>query len=165
MNIQVGSQFSTSPYLTTPTSTVQATTSPSSAPSNQTDTVQISQAAQNLAAASQANSTPGSSGTYDFTNTTPEDMETVMNNLIKTGKLSVDQSGPLMATIGFAMSPQTMGSNGQPVIGATSSQPTNFIALLQTELQGMQSRNEIENSDNVSATLSTLLSLQGTRES
>ena len=121
--------------------------------------VSISQAAQNLLAKAQAQSESSAIGaSVDFSNMTPQQAWTEMGNLLKSGKLTPEQSGPLMATIGFAMHPMSPGANGQPIY-STSTQPTDFIALLQSELQGMQSRGDTANVSRVTQTLAVLKSL------
>jgi hypothetical protein len=60
--------------------------------------VSVSQQAQNLAATSQASSS--SSGSYDFTNMTPNQIRKLSQELFESGKINSQQSLSLM-TIGF----------------------------------------------------------------
>ncbi|MDO8811589.1 MAG: hypothetical protein Q7J38_06130 [Gallionella sp.] len=73
----------------------QPTANASSIAANST-TVSISQQAQTLAATSQASSS--SSGSYDFTNMTPNQMRDVAQDLFNSGKISSQQNLMLLTT-------------------------------------------------------------------
>lgn len=75
----------------------QPTANVSSVTANST-TVSISQQAQTLAATSQTSSS--SSGSYDFTNMTPNQIRKLSQELFESGKINSQQSLSLM-TIGF----------------------------------------------------------------
>ena len=84
--------------------------------------VSISQAAHEL-----ANSETGSGDTYDFSNMSPQQLLQTMNELIKSGKLSVDETSALIGLIPSAVS--KVQYDGE--MPAAYYEPTNFFAKLQ----------------------------------
>ena len=117
-------------------------------------TVSISSQAQTLWSASQSNG----GGNYDFTNMTPETMQSTMNSLIRSGKMSLDESSALVTTIPTALS--KVNYDGQAPQAYT--QPTNFINLLQNGIAAANARSDSASVKNLTSALSALQKLQGT---
>ncbi|ASN01338.1 hypothetical protein ABQW55_011180 [Xanthomonas citri pv. malvacearum] len=76
-----------------------------------------------------------SSSGYDFTNMSPNEMREAMNNMISSGKMSLDDSTGLVTLIPSSLS---------VVDGNTASldQPTNFLSLTQDAIAGAQWRGD-----------------------
>ncbi|WP_146042106.1 hypothetical protein [Chromobacterium sinusclupearum] len=68
-------------------------------PSNQNSARPSPASQERQATAYSTRPTPETSNNYDFTNMSPNKIVSTMNNLIKNGKLSFDDSGPLLALI------------------------------------------------------------------
>jgi hypothetical protein len=119
-----------------------------------TDKATISQAARDRAAEETKRS-----GTYDFTNMTPQQMQQAMNDLIRLGKLSLDDSSQLIGLIPTALA--KVQYDGQPP--AAYYQPTNFLASLALGIEGEKSRNDTENVERITKALNALERLQGTK--
>ena len=86
------------------------------------DTVQISQAAQNISAASASTT---ASEKFDFTNMTPKQMKGVANEMFKQGKIDIDQLFHL-ENVGVPFG--KLGANGE------------FVALTPAEREGYMSK-------------------------
>lgn len=121
VNSSVQNQY---PQLSTQaTSKTTATKAVATAASNTaSDTVQISQAAQNISAASASTT---ASEKFDFTNMTPKQMKGVANEMFKQGKIDIDQLFQL-ETAGVPLG--KLGANGE------------FIALTPAEREGYMSK-------------------------
>lgn len=105
------------------TNKTTATNAVATAASNTaSDTVQISQAAQNISAASAG--TTGSEK-FDFTNMTPKQMKGVANEMFKQGKIDIDQLFHL-ENVGVPFG--KLGANGE------------FVALTPAEREGYMSK-------------------------
>jgi hypothetical protein len=89
---------------------------------NPADKATISQAARDLAAGESK-----SGGAYDFTHISPNAMLKTINSLIKSGRMSLDESSSLVALM--PISPLTNASGGIGVPDAAD-QPMNFLAAL-----------------------------------
>jgi hypothetical protein len=135
----------TSPTLTLPnTHRHQAASTPASV--------------ENGSPASVVSLTPTTQGNYDFTQMTPQQMQSTMNKLIQSGKLSLDASTALIGLIPTPLSKPIY--DGQTP--ATYSQPMNFIAALQSGLGGAQMRGDEGGAAAISKALTALQNLQGT---
>ena len=154
MDIRVSNLFSASQYSPI---TQQKSKNGTSSDVKQTDlisTVSISSQAQTLLSASK----PNEGGKYDFTNMTPETMQSTMNSLIKSGKMSFDESSSLVVTIPTALS--KVNYDGQAPQAYT--QPTNFIDLLQKGIAAANARSDSASVKSLTSALSALQRLQGT---
>ncbi|HQO16500.1 MAG TPA: hypothetical protein PLG02_06020 [Methylotenera sp.] len=118
------------------------------------DKTSISQAAHNRAAEEKR-----SGGTYDFTNMTPQQLQQTMNDLIKSGKLSLDESGPLIVMIPTALS--KVQYDGAPPTAYY--QPTNILANLELGIEGAKSRNDNANVESLTKALDALKRIQSTK--
>ncbi len=99
---------------------------------------------------------PGDSGTpgvssYDFTSMTPAELQSTVNGLVKSGKLSLKDSSPLLTIAGFS------SGVGKPVDVLSALQAG--IDYKQQTGQASDPASGIENWQNALATLRTL---QGT---
>lgn len=102
-------------------SPIQRQTSTTST-ANLAERVSISQAAQELA----TESAEGGE-TYDFSNMSPQQLLQTMNDLIKAGKMTVDETSSLIGLIPTAIS--KVQYDGE--VPAAYYEPTNFFAKLQ----------------------------------
>lgn len=104
---------------------------------------------------------PRGVSSYDFTHMTPRQMQSTMNDLIRRGELSFDDSTGLVSMIPTALS--SIDANGQtpPAYDA----PMDFIASMQTAIASALSRGESGNAANLTKTLEALRRLQGTASS
>ena len=168
MDIKVNNLLSATQYAPIRQQRTKADNSFDAIRSSSAGIVTISSAAQNLSNSSQGIS-KGGSGTYDFTNMTAQQMASTMNNLISTGKMSVDQSTSLVGEIGFAgagMQFVPSANGGAPEVvspNSTSENKTaNFIALLQSGMESAKSRNDTAEAESMESALNVLLSYQGT---
>lgn len=133
--MQISSAFSSS-YLTPTLTGTSARISATSSPSSVNDT-----------------STPGVSS-YDFTSMTPGALQSTINSLVKSGKLSLKDSSPLVTIAGFAGG----GSAG-------AAKPINVLSALQAGIdykQTMQAGDPTSGIQHWQTALATLQSLQGT---
>jgi hypothetical protein len=94
---------------------------------------------------------------YDFTNMTPRQMHSAMNDLIRRGEMSLDDSSGLVSMIPTALS--SIEGNGRDP--SSYDAPMDYIATLQTAIASAFSRGETSNAANLTKTLQTLRSLQG----
>ena len=94
-----------------------------------------SEIAENTAAFSATNDGPASDSDYDFTNMSPNQMRDAMNDMIRSGKMSLDDSTGLVTLIPSSLS---------VVDGNTTvlDQPTNFLSLTQDAIAGAQWRGD-----------------------
>jgi hypothetical protein len=97
-------------------------------------------------------------GSLDFTNMSPQQLQSTMNNLIKSGRLSFDDSSAMVGMIPTALS--KVNYDGQPP--AAYNQPINVLATLQAGIEGAQSRGDTENEESLTRALNALQALQGT---
>lgn len=138
MNILASSLTSSLVYTPVGAIGCKAAVAPHATIGNPVDTVTISQAAKNLLAATQASSTSADIEAFDFTTMTPQQMQSTINGLIKSGKMSLDESAPLVGMIPTALS--AINYNGQTP--EAFRQPMNFIAGLEDSITGALSRND-----------------------
>lgn len=102
--------------------------------------VSISQQAQNLAATSQASSSP--SGSYDFTNMTPNQMRDVSQDLFNSGKISSQQSLMLLTT---SLVHGHLGKNGEYIppteadIARHNNTPMNYVQYSKDRISYLES--------------------------
>lgn len=121
--------------------------------------------AYSLTSKEQSNATPQSStaldtssGVIDFTNITPQKFQSTMNALIKSGKLSLDETSPLVVMVPTALS--KVAYDGQAP--TAYAQPNNFISMIQNGIDGAKSRNDTANVQSLTVALHALQKLQGT---
>jgi hypothetical protein len=141
------------------------------ATAHQANSADAAGAPANSSAASAATTGQTVSGvsTYDFTNLTPNQLQSVTSGLVKSGKLSEQQALQLSfvsATLG------NLGPNGQFLqlsgakSAAYSNQPVNYIQTINNQLAYLQQSGEASNPEYGYAALqtlgATLQALQGT---
>jgi hypothetical protein len=124
-----------------------------------------SQKAEAASSASVANSGAGIS-TYDFSSMSPAEMRSTVNDLIRSGKMTLDESSPLLGM----MSPPALrwaGSGSAPADEANrkDNEPIDAFATLRAGITGAQSRGDRRNVEALGQTLDALLRLQGTTAS
>jgi len=134
-------------------------TGSSSTVNTDSTSVSLSAEAQALFAASQTNSTSGSGGTYDFTNMTRSQMRTAVNDLIKSGKMSLDESSPLVPMMGDLTLTTVSGSSS----ATQPDTPMNFISILQNGIAGALSRGDSANAAFLTTGLDALQKFQGSQ--
>jgi len=126
-----------------------------------------SQQASSRGAVGAAAATPGSTtdsgggvSSYDFTNMTPKQLLSTVNDLVKSGKLSLVDSSPLLTIAGFA--------NGGGIGGAAAegaNKPMDVLSALQAGISyKQQNQGDMANSGihNWTNALTALQNLQGT---
>ncbi len=156
MNILASSLASSLAYTPVGAIGLKAAVAPQATTGSPVDTVTISQSAKNLLAATQASSTSTDIEAFDFTNMTPQQMQNTINGLIKSGKMSLDESAPLVGMIPTALS--AVNDNGQTP--AAFRQPMNFIAGLEDSITGALSRNDTATAAFFKTALTALQRLQ-----
>ena len=157
MNIRVGNLLAATSY--SPVTPQKTKNSVDNQPqSSSASSVSISRQAQTALSASQVNNVSSQNAIYDFTNITPENMASTMNGLIKSGKLSFDDSSALVTMIPTALS--KVNYDGQAPQATT--QPTNFIALLQEGVNAANARGDASNAKFFTNALDALQKLQAT---
>lgn len=97
------------------------------------------------------------SGSLDFTYMTPRQLQGTMNDLIKSGKMSLDDSSALVGMVPTALS--KVNYDGQAP--AAYEQPSNIIARIQDGIEGAKSRGDSANVDSLTKALGALQKLQG----
>jgi hypothetical protein len=140
-------------------------TSTSVASSYAVQGVNRSQKAESASSAAVANAGTGVS-TYDFSSMSPAQMRSTVNDLIRSGKMTLDESGPLLGM----MSPPASrwagsGSPSADEANRMDNQPIDAFATLQAGITGAQSRGDRRNVEVLGRTLDALLRLQGTTAS
>lgn len=106
---------------------------------------------------SHINNATGGIASYDFRNMTPRQLQGTMNDLIKSGKMSLDESSALVGMIPTALS--KVNYDGQTP--TEYEQPSNFIARLQDGIEFAKSRNDVANMESFTKALDALQKLQG----
>ena len=104
--------------------------------------------------------------TYDFSSMSPAQMRSTVNDLIRSGKMTLDESGPLLGM----MSPPALrwagsGSASADEDNRMDNQPIDAFATLRAGITGAQSRGDRRNVEALGQTLDALLRLQGTTAS
>lgn len=97
------------------------------------------------------------SGSLDFTNMTPRQLQGTINNLIKSGKLSLDDSSALVGMVPTALSKVHYDGHAPTAY----EQPSNIIARIQDGIEGARSRGDTANVDSLMKALGALQKLQG----
>eukprot|EP01035_Chromulina_nebulosa_P040808 gene40808-55160_t len=110
-----------------------------------------SQKAESASNASDAHAGAGIS-TYDFSSMSPAQMRSTVNDLIRSGKMTLTESSPLL---GMMMPPAHRMDN----------QPIDAFANLRAGITGAQSRGDRSSVESLGQTLDALLRLQGTTAS
>ncbi|AEY69548.1 hypothetical protein AH2_00038 [Burkholderia phage vB_BceS_AH2] len=96
----------------------------------------------------------------DFTSTSRSSLRDTVNSLIKSGKLSLDDSSGLVGMMGPAAT--TYAGNGGPSAATYDSSPFDALSALRTAIDGANSRHDDKSAAVFSRTLSALQQLQGT---
>lgn len=123
-----------------------------------------SQKSESASSASVANAGAGIS-TYDFSSMSPSQMRSTVNDLIRSGKMTLDESGPLLGMMGSPAS-RWAGSGSPPAEAyRMDNEPIDAFATLRAGLTGAQSRRDSRNVEALGQTLDALLRLQGTTAS
>ena len=104
--------------------------------------------------------------TYDFSSMSPAQMRSTVNDLIRSGKMTLDEASPLLGMMGSPAS-RWAGSGSPPADEAyrMDNQPIDAFATLRAGLTGAQSRGDSRNVEALGQTLDALLRLQGTTAS
>ena len=124
-----------------------------------------SQKAESASNASVANAGAGIS-TYDFSSMSPAEMRSTVNDLIHSGKMTLDESSQLLGMM-FSPVSQWEGSGSAPADEANrmDNEPIDAFATLRAGITGAQSRGDSRNVEALGQTLDALLRLQGTTAS
>lgn len=123
-----------------------------------------SQKTASASSASVANAGAGIS-TYDFSSMSPSQMRSTVNDLIRSGKMTLDESSPLLGMMGSPAS-RWAGSGSPPAEAyRMDNQPIDAFATLRAGINGAQSRGDRRNVEALGQTLDALLRLQGTTAS
>ncbi|WP_146056780.1 hypothetical protein [Chromobacterium alticapitis] len=125
-------------------------------PSNQNSVRPTPASQEGWATTHSTQSTPETSNSYDFTNMSPNKIVSTMNNLIKNGKLSFDDSGPLLALIPPNLPNETFTQN----LPNTYDQPINVLTSLQTLIDGDKYRGNFKSAQQAEKTLQLIQSFQ-----
>ena len=104
--------------------------------------------------------------TYDFSSMSPAEMRSTVNDLIRSGKMTLDESSPLLGMMSPPAS-RLAGGGSAPADEANrmDNQPIDAFATLRAGITGAQSRGDRRNVEALGQTLDALLRLQGTTAS
>jgi len=103
----------------------------------------------------------GSASTaLDFTSMSRSDLRGTVNSLIKSGKLSLDDTSSLVGMMGPAAT--SYAGQGGPSAAAYDSSAFDALSALQTGIDGANARHDEQNAAALSRTLTALQQLQGT---
>ncbi len=116
------------------------------------------QSAIDKVSASRATTGSIATGGLDFTNMTPRQLQGTMNDLIKSGKMSLNDTSAIVEMVPTALS--KVNYDGQ--VPVAYEQPTNFIARIQDGIEGAKSRSDTINEERLTKALGALQKLQGT---
>lgn len=108
---------------------------------------------------SAAGGTTKTSSTYDFSSMTRPQAREAINSLIKSGKMSLDESSSLVPIFG-SLALNDAGT-GAPSANYDTS-PIDLFSMLRTAIAGAKSRHEDQNVAAYQQSLSALQRLQGT---
>jgi len=100
------------------------------------------------------------SSTLDFTTMSRSDLRDTVNSLIKSGRLSLDDTTGLVGMMGPAV--MTYAGSGDPSAAAYDSSPFDALSALRTAIDGANWRHDDKSAAVFSRTLSALQQLQGT---
>ena len=96
-------------------------------------------------------------GAYDFTAVTRQQLRDLVNDLIKSGRMSLEASSPLVGMMG----PQLRADGSGRMSEADSTRPMNVFTQLQAGTEGAYWRGDQENAKRLIETLGALKRLQG----
>jgi hypothetical protein len=99
---------------------------------------------------------------YDFTNMSPAQMQDTINGLIRSGKMSLDDSSSLVSMIPTGLTYAGPGAPSAASLDSVRNTPMDFLARLQAGIDGARSRGDAQNAEHFARTLNVLQSLQGT---
>lgn len=100
------------------------------------------------------------SSALDFTSMSRSDLRDTVNSLIKSGKLSLDDTTGLVAMMGPAVS--SYAGQGGPSAATYDSSPFDALSALRTAIDGANWRHDDKNAAMFERTLTALQRLQGT---
>ena len=109
-----------------------------------------------------ADQAAGGVSTYDFTNMSPAQMQGTMNGLIRSGRMSFDDSSSLVGMIPTALAWAGGGTPSAEELDSARNTPMDFLATLQAGIADAQWRGDTRNAETLTRTLEVLQSLQGT---
>ncbi|KRR16176.1 hypothetical protein CQ14_40530 [Bradyrhizobium lablabi] len=109
-----------------------------------------------------ADQAAGRVSTYDFANMSPAQMQDTMNGLIRSGRMSFDDSSSLVGMIPTALAWAGGGTPSAAQLDSARNTPMDFLATLQAGIAGAQSRGDTHNAETLTRTLELLQRLQGT---
>jgi hypothetical protein len=112
--------------------------------------------------AGEADRAAGGVSTYDFTNMSPAQMQQTINGLIRSGKMSFDDSSSLVGMIPTALAWAGGGTPSAVELDSARNTPIDFLATLQAGIAGAQSRGDTHNAETLTRAFEVLRSLQGT---
>ena len=117
---------------------------------------------QSVSSSASGNGTSSGVSSYDFTNMSPAKMQDTMNDLIKIGKMSLDDSSSLVGMIPTALSWAGSGTPSSASLDQARSQHVDFLETLSAGITGAKSRGDTQNAESLTRTLNVLQDLQGT---
>lgn len=99
--------------------------------------------------------------TYDFSSMSPAQMRSTVNDLIRSGKMTIDETMPLLGMMGPPAS--LWAGSGSPPAEAyrMDNEPIDAFATLRAGINGAQSRGDRRNVEALGQTLDALLRFQG----
>ena len=118
------------------------------------------QASRAPASTNSQQSDSSTTGTFDFTSMSRSDLRDTVNSLIKSGKLSLDDTTGLVGMMGPAAT--TYAGQGGSSAAAYEGSPFDALSALRTAIDGANSRHDDKSAAVFSRTLSALQQLQGT---
>lgn len=92
----------------------------------------------------------------NFNSMTRQEMRDWVNGQIRSGKMSLDESSPLMA-----MTMQISVATGQPTDSATDTTPIDFVEKARQGVEGALSRNDAEAAKRLQLAIEIMLKRQG----
>ena len=99
--------------------------------------------------------------TYDFSSMSPAQMRSTVNDLIRSGKMTLDEASPMLGMMGSPAS-RWAGSGSPPAEAyRMDNEPIDAFATLRAGINGAQSRGDSRNVEALGQTLDALLRLQG----
>lgn len=104
-----------------------------------------------------ASSAAPTTSTFDFTNMTRSELRDTVNALIKSGRMTLDESTGLVGIMGPAIT-----TSGAAASSSYDQQRVDAFAMLRMGIDGAKSRNEDRSAASYSLALNALQRLQGT---
>jgi hypothetical protein len=145
-----------------------APTSTKSAAAYQANSAGTASVSANISTANTATTSQAGSGvsTYDFTNLTPNQLQSIIPGLVKSGKIDTQQAIQLSLVGQFGPNGEFLPLSGAEKAGS-SNEPVNYIQNIHSQLAYLQQSGYASNPQYGYAALqtlgTTLQNLQGTR--